>query len=186
MTKTPDYSTWMTKQQAADTLAVSTKQIERWANDKRLQCGKWKRPEGGPAIVVYHPADIERIAQDRNPGVEAFVLPAVEGIAKVRTLANAGPKPTNGAHALAVLQPSGEQLLEALAATVSGMSQTSQTHHPVRLAERIYLTIGEAVDYTGLGSAYLRRQIAVGNLDLVKGAGPHGADVLRRKDLDKL
>ena len=66
------------------------------------------------------------------------------------------------------------------------MSQTSQTHQPVRLAERIYLTIGEAVEYTGLGAGYLRRQVAVGNLDLVKGAGPHGADVLRRKDLDKL
>ncbi len=155
---------------------MSTKQIERWANDKRLQCGKWKRPEGGPAIVVYHPADIERIAQDRNSGVEPFVLPA----------AAAGPQPTNGGHALAVRQPSGEQFLQALAAAVSGMSQTSQTHQPVRLAERIYLTIGEAVDYTGLGSAYLRRQIAVGNLERVKGGGPHGADVLRRKDLDKL
>ena len=163
----------MTKQQAADTLAVSTKQIERWANDKRLQCGKWKRPEGGPVIVVYHPADIERIAQDRNPGLEPFVLPA----------AAAGPKPTNGAVAV---RPPAEQFLEALAAAVSGMSQTSQTHQAVRLAERIYLTIGEAVEYTGLGAGYLRRQVTVGNLDLVKGAGPHGADVLRRKDLDKL
>ena len=37
MADTPDYSTWATKQQAADALAVSTKQIERWANAKRLQ-----------------------------------------------------------------------------------------------------------------------------------------------------
>lgn len=175
MQKTPDYSTWITKQQAADALAVSTKQIERWTNEKRLQCAKWKRPEGGPAIVVYHPADIERIARDRNPDAEPFVLPAA-----------ADQKSTNGTHAIAVRQPSPEQFLQALAAAVSGTSQTSQTHSRVRLAERLYLTISEAAEYTGLGVGYLRRQIAERKLDPVKGAGPHRADVLRRVDLEKL
>jgi excisionase family DNA binding protein len=56
----------------------------------------------------------------------------------------------------------------------------------VRLAERLYLTIGEASEYTGLGIGYLRRQIAEQRLKLVKGAGPHRADVLRRVDLEKL
>ena len=171
-----DYSTWYVKQQAAEAIGISTKQLDRWANEKRLQRVKWKRPGGGPVLNVYHPGDVDRLAQSRHQ-MGAFVLP------------DGDPPATNGAngeHALAVRQPSGEQFLEALAAAVSGMSQTSQTHQPVRLAERIYLTIGEAVDYTGLGSAYLRRQIAVGNLERVKGGGPHGADVLRRKDLDKL
>ena len=46
----PDYSTWLTKQQAADAIGVSTKQIERWTQEKRLQVAKWKRPEGGPRL----------------------------------------------------------------------------------------------------------------------------------------
>ena len=168
-----DYSTWYLKQQAAEAIGISTKQLDRWANEKRLQRVKWRRPAGGPVLNVYHPGDVDRLAQSRHQ-VGAFVLP------------DGDPPATNGAHAVAVRQPSGEQFLEALAAAVSVMSQTSQTYQPVRLAERIYLTIGEAVEYTGLGARYLRRQVAVGNLDLVKGAGPHGADVLRRKDLDKL
>jgi hypothetical protein len=178
MPKTPDYSTWLTKQQAADALAMSTKQIERWAQDKRLQCAKWKRPGGGPAIVVYHPADIERIARDRNPDAEPFVLPA----------AAAAEKPAvNGSHAIALRQQSPAEVLQAFAAAFRDASQTSQTGvGSVRLAERLYLTIGEASEYTGLGIGYLRRQIAEQKLELVKGAGPHRADVLRRADLEKL
>jgi excisionase family DNA binding protein len=175
MSNTPDYSTWMTKQQAADSLAVSSKQIERWANDKRLQCAKWKRPEGGPTIAVYHPADVERIAHDRNPDAEPFVLSAA-----------ADRKPMNGTPAIAVRQPSAEQFLQAVAAAVSGASQTSQTHGGGRLAERLYPTIGEAAEYTGLGVGYLRRLITERKLELVKGAGPHRADVLPRADLEKL
>jgi excisionase family DNA binding protein len=55
-----------------------------------------------------------------------------------------------------------------------------------RLAERLYLTIGEAADYTGLGVSHLRRQIEAGKLKLLKGAGPRGADVLRRADLENI
>ena len=168
-----DYSTWYLKQQAAEAIGISTKQLDRWANEKRLQRVKWRRPAGGPVLNVYHPGDVDRLAQSRNQ-VGAFVLP------------DGDPPATNGAHAVAVRQPSAEQFLEALATAVSGMSRMSETCQTVRLAERVYLTIGEAVEYTGLGSVYLRRQVAVGNLDLVKGAGPHGADVLRRADLDKL
>jgi excisionase family DNA binding protein len=171
MAKTPDFSTWMTKQQAAEILAVSTKQIERWANDKRLQCGKWKRPEGGPAIVVYHPADIERIAQDRNPGVEPFVLPA----------AAASPKPTNGAHALAVRQPSGEQFIEALAAAVSSMSQTSKTP-----SARLWLTLEEAADYSGLPAAAIVHFIESKALKALNvGRRRGGQWRIRRLDLDQ-
>jgi excisionase family DNA binding protein len=176
MPKRHDYSTWLTKQQAAETIGVSTKQIERWAQDNRLQAARWKRPEGGPAIVVYHPGDVERIARERNPDAEPFVLPAA-----------ADEKPaTNGMQAIAVRQTSAEQFLQALAAAAASVSQTSETRLGVRLAERLYLTIGEAAEYTGLGVGYLRRQIAEQKLELVKGAGPHRADVLRRRDLEKL
>jgi excisionase family DNA binding protein len=168
-----DYSSWLPKQEAAAAIGCSTKQIERFAQDKQIQAARWKRPEGGPAIAVYHPGDVERLAKERNPDAEPFILPAAPAV--------------NGSHAtIAVRQSSPEEFMEALAKAIAGASQTSQTRLGVRLAERLYLTIDEAAEYTGLGLGYLRRQIAVGNLDLVKGAGRHGADVLRRADLEKL
>ena len=74
----------------------------------------------------------------------------------------------------------------ALAVLAESLSSLSAKRLEVRLTERLLLTIGEAVEYAGAGAGYLRRQIAEGKLQLIKGAGPHGADVLRRKDLDKL
>ncbi len=41
-------------------------------------------------------------------------------------------------------------------------------------------------EYTGLGVGYLHRLIDEEKLDLVKGAGPRGADVVRRTDLRKI
>jgi hypothetical protein len=73
--------------------------------------------------------------------------------------------------------------MHALAAAV-GSSQSSENR--VRLAERLYLTVRESSEFTGLGSAYLHRLIDAGKLKPLKGAGPHGADLLRRADLAKL
>jgi predicted DNA-binding transcriptional regulator YafY len=179
MKKAPaDYSTWLTKAEAAQACGVSTKQIERWTQDKRLQAARWKRPEGGPAISVYHPGDVERIARERNPEAEAFDMPAHDE----------KPAPASTT-ALAVRQPGAQQFMESLAAALANsatQSQTSKTAAGVRLAERLYLTIGEAAEFTGLGVGYLRRQIAAGKLKLLKGAGPHGADLVKRADLVKL
>jgi excisionase family DNA binding protein len=50
----------------------------------------------------------------------------------------------------------------------------------VRVSERLYLTVDEAAEYTGLGVGYLRRLVVDGKLQVVKGAGPNGANVLRR------
>lgn len=171
----PDYSTWLTKQQAADAIGVSTKTIEKFTDDGKLQQAEWKRPEGGPRIVVYHPRDVERLSKERNPDAHPFVLPAADEKPAAHT-----------SKAVAVRQPNTEQFMQALAAAVGGASQNSQKQAEVRLAERLYLTIEQAADYTGLGVGYLRRQISEGKLELMKGAGPRGADVLRRKDLETL
>ena len=52
MTK-PDYSTWLTKQQAAAAIGVTTKTIERRAGAWRLHKARWRRPDGGPTLTVY-------------------------------------------------------------------------------------------------------------------------------------
>jgi excisionase family DNA binding protein len=168
-----DYSTWLTKTQAADAIGVSTKTVEKFADDGKLQQAEWKRPGGGPRIAVYHPRDVERLRKARNPGAEPFVLPA------------AVDERPSADKAVAVRQPGAERFMQVLAATMAN-SANSQNLAGVRLAERPFLRIGEASEYTGLGVAFLRRWIAEGKLKLIKGAGQHGADVLRRADLDKL
>lgn len=62
-----DYSTWLTTQQAAKACGVHTNTIAHWAQANRLRVAKRKRPLGGPAISVYHPGDVERIAQEQEP-----------------------------------------------------------------------------------------------------------------------
>jgi hypothetical protein len=170
----PDYSAWPTKAQAADAIGVSTKTIEKLAFKRELQQALWHRPGGGPAIVVYHPGDVERLRKERNPDAAAFVMPAPADAS--------GESPTT--KAVAVRQPSAEAFMQALVAGLVGAG-TSKTPD-VRLAERLYLSLREAAEYTGLGTAHLHRLIASGKLKPLKGAGPRGADVVRRADLEKL
>jgi hypothetical protein len=43
------------------TIGISTKQLNRWVEEKRIQRAKWKRPGGGPWINVYHREDVDRL-----------------------------------------------------------------------------------------------------------------------------
>jgi hypothetical protein len=169
----PDFSTWYLKQQAAEAIGISTKQLDRWAEEKKLQRHKWKRPGGGPLINVYHPGDVDRLAQSRNQTV-AFVLP------------DDGSSPaangTETSHAVARRQPSAEQLLQVF----SAVSEMSRTQRRVSLDKQRWHTIPEAAEFLGLGVKCLRDLITEGKLALVKGKGPRGADVLDRVDLEKL
>src|SRR6185369_10734030 len=101
-----DYSTWLTKQQAADAIGVSTKLVEQLAKEKKLQSAQWKRPENGAWVSVYHPDDVARERKERNPDAPAFVLPATD---------EQPEDPDAQTNALAVRQSPGE-FLQALAA----------------------------------------------------------------------
>lgn len=163
-----DYSTWLTKQLAADAIGVSTKTIEQLAKDKKLQQAYWKRPETGATVSVYHPEDVERLRKERNPDAPPFVLPSP---------AEAKPEAST---ALAV--PSMDRFFQAIAAA-AGTSQKSQNRSEVRLAERLFLTIPEAAHFSGLPQAHLRRLMREGKLESLKtGSGWR----IRRVNLEKL
>lgn len=172
-----DYSTWLTKQQVADAIGVSTKTVEKLADQKKLQQAYWRRPETGAKIVVYHPADVDRIRKERNPDAQPFVVPPVAAAAA----AGAGQSTT----ADLARVPAGnvvERLFHALANSAESGSQNSQTHQ-VRVAERLFLKIPEASAYSGLPQAHLRTLIGEGKLTALKtGAGWR----IRRTDLEKL
>jgi D-alanyl-D-alanine dipeptidase len=71
-----DLSTWLTKQQAADAIGVSTKTIEQFAKDGKIQQAVYRPQNRGAAKAVYHPDDVARIAQERRQSPQPFVLPA--------------------------------------------------------------------------------------------------------------
>jgi excisionase family DNA binding protein len=170
MAKT-NYSTWLTKQQAADAIGVSTKTIEQLAQRKAIHQEYWKRPETGAKVSVYHPEDVERERKARNPDAEPFVLPEAGEDAR----SNA-----QGA-AVAIRQPSIEQFMQAIAGAVSA-SQNSQ-NAGVRTTERLFLTISDAADYSGLPQAHLRRLMKDGKLEGLKTGGGWR---IRRADLERL
>ena len=158
----PDYKSWLTKQQAAQVLQVAEKTIDRMAKSGELQKETLKRPRQVP-ISVFHPGDVERAKAARGP--VAFVM-SDRGVQRMSNMEAGQSKP----------------LGDRQVSTVS----TPLPETRVRLAEKVYLTISEASEYSGFGTVYLRRLAAERGLAIVKGAGPHGADVLRRADLEKL
>ena len=177
-----DRSTWFTKQEVAARLEVTTKTVERLAQEGALQQGRWRRPGGGPALVVYHPLDVARLIQKRQPGgLPAFLVPGSEmppanGNGQRSTALATVPEPSND------LLPAGNNLLRALVAgAVKVMSETSQTSERIG-GERLYLTLPEAAAWTGLTEAYLRRKCRDGSLPAVKDQ----AWKIKRTDLETL
>jgi excisionase family DNA binding protein len=164
----PDYSNWFTKQQAAEAVGVSTKTIEKLAQEKKIQQAFWKRPETGASVAVYHPDDVERERRERNPDLEPFAVPPRAKEEEQQTQALVVPNNDAG------------QLFKVLAAIAS---QSSQSAPDVRTAERLFLTIAEAARYSGLPRSYLKSLMTEGKLAAMKtGAGWR----IRRSDLEKL
>jgi excisionase family DNA binding protein len=174
----PDYSTWLTKQAAADTIGVTTKTVEAMAKAGQLQQASWRRPSGGPAIAVYHPDDVHRLATERRPGPSAFVLPP-----------NATPSNGNGhghrslvsidTHPSPATMPPGDDVLRMLfaAALRAVTSETSQKPEP------LWVDLDQAAALTGLSRRRLLKCIRDGKLEAWRDAGERR---VRRRDLEGL
>lgn len=176
----PEYATWLTKQQAAEAIGVSTKTIEQLAKDGQLQQAVYRPHNRGAAKAVYHPDDVARIAQARRTAPAPFVLPA--DVTNVST--------GNGNHAQIQrstpkdVTPTGEDVLRLVfaAALRALASETSQTSENSEKSPALFLTIQEAAAVTGLTQAYLRRQLEAGTLTGIRDRGWR----IRRKDLEAL
>lgn len=173
-----DLSTWLTKQQAADAIGVSTKTIEQFAKDGKIQQAAWRPQNRGPEKAVYQPDDVARIASERRPGVAAFVLPA--GVTP--------PVNGNGHQALAVAPPREREAslaidlspLASFAAVLQTLAEKSASSE--NLSEKWWLTIPEAAALSGLSATHLRRRCQSG----WPGAIKDGAWKIRRRDLEQL
>jgi len=176
---TPDYSTWLTKQQAADAIGVSTKTIESFAKDAKIQQAAWRPSGRGPEKAVYNPDDVARIAQERRPGLPPFVLPA----------SPAGPSNGNG-HGGAIqtlhsVTPSGEDVLRLVfAAALRALASEPATSEN---SEKLFLDVEQAAAYLYWTPRDVRRAVRAGELDARnKEKRDWRTWRIRRKDLEQL
>jgi len=164
-----DYSGWLNKAQAAEAIGVSTKTVEKLAEEKHLQMAMWKRPTGGAAIAVYHPGDVERIRKERNPDAPPFVLPSVSE-------ASESSQNTAMVHVPKV----SSEALPALALLVEAIRAATPTEPPID--KKLFLTLAEAASYAGLPKSYLHGLIVEGKLKGIKAGGWR----IRRSDLEQI
>jgi len=158
MAEAPDYSDWLTKQQAAAAIGCSTKTVEKLAADNQIQQGYRKRPETGARVSVYHRGDVDRIREERQPGAEPFVLPeASERQTTALTVQRSNPDP-----------PATASILVNALVALAGHSQNSEN---VRVAERVFLKLSEASEYAGLPKTYIRSLMQSGKIEALRTGG---------------
>lgn len=159
-----DFSTWLTKQQAADAIGVTTKSVERFVQAGQIQQARWQREGRGPLLAVYQPEDVARIASERRGGpLPAFLVPGSGPAANE----NAHP-PVNALTISPSASPFGN-FEEARRAFVAGLSdfagllktvsQTSETH-----VGNPFLTLAEAAAAKRVSERLLLRWIRTGKL----------------------
>ena len=170
-----DYSGWLSKAQAAAALEVSTKTLDRMAAQKLIEQAIWRRP-GKPAIAVFYPPDVEKLWKARNPdATPPFVVPEAQE--------DPGPPPETAA--LARSTAHGAQNTLAVLLEALGHASATPAVPAVAIRDKLFLTLAEAVSYSGLPPVYLRTLIANGTLTAVKVDG-RGSLRIKRGDLDRL
>jgi excisionase family DNA binding protein len=178
----PDYSTWLTKQQAAEAIGVTTKSIERFVQEGKIQQARWRRPTGGPELAVYHPDDVARIAQARQPGpLPPFLVP---GGAPASTNGNGH----GGLTPITPITPSPfSNVEEARRAFVVGLSEFAgllKTVSQTSETSTLWVTVPEAAAILGFPQADVRRLIHDGELNCRRTG--RGGIRIRRTDLGAL
>jgi excisionase family DNA binding protein len=174
-----DYASWLTKQQAADAIGVTTKTVERFVQAGQIQQARWQREGRGPLLAVYQPDDVARIAQARRRGpLPPFLVPVPTKEVSANGnghRAQALARTTDVSPQPPALEPGADLFRVLVAAAARVMSETSQT-------STLFLTIPEASALTGLTQAFLRRMITAGTLTAIRDRGWR----IRRKDLEAL
>ena len=144
---------WFTKSQAAAFLQVSEKTIERLARKGEIRRETRKRPGVRPS-PVYSPEDLDRVKNAQTPQV-AVLPPQAEAVG------------------VPALVPRVD-LPSFLKSLLSGAD--------VPLRDKLFLTVKEAVRFSGLPESTIRRLLRSGKLPGIKTGGWR----IRRADLEEL
>jgi excisionase family DNA binding protein len=173
-----DYATWLTKQQAADAIGVTTKTVEQLAKDRKLEQAFWRRPTGGPQLAVYNPDDVSRIALERRQTPAPFVLPAVQPM----TGNGNGRRYTNAASQALAVPAAADSADDLVRQFLHGLLRAATTPQASQNSEKLFLTVDEAATVSGLSRGYIRRLIREQKLPAVRCRGWR----IRRRDLEEL
>jgi excisionase family DNA binding protein len=180
MTET-DLSDWLAIADAAKVLGCSTRTIERLGRARKLE--QRLRPQAGsPAVAVYNPDDVARLAQERRPAPAPFVLPAgpTNGDG-MRTHASTSTHMQTRASA-SLSASDDDPIRQLFAAALRAVLSPPSPPMSVTVAETLFLTLKDAAALTGLSQAFLRRMITAGTLTAIRDRGWR----IRRKDLEAL
>lgn len=170
-----DYSQWLKDETAAGIIGCSTKTLRKFADQKKIETGKYQNPDTGAWQTRYNPEDAQKLRRERNPNSAPFVLPPDNDVpGKKMALQRAEP---------ADIEILTRALLKSIAAPKNGKNGILS---PSELKHKLYLNAEEAVAYTGLSIAEIRRGINGKGPHPNSRRGPVQSEVFRRRDLEAL
>lgn len=168
MTPAPD---WLTKAETAKLLGVSLSTVERMIQSKQIEAGYRPMPHRR-AAAVCNPTDVNRLLGERQRAT-GFRMGGKMG-------GNLGGReeiaPDLPAAALVKMPDAFEALMRYM------VLQEHNNTRKISPSQKAYLTLDEAVEYSGLPKAELLRMIGSGLVDARK----CGRWYIRRKSLDAL
>ena len=188
MTPQPDYHDWPTKAECAKLLGCSAATLERMAKAGKLEVRYREVPKRRPE-AVYNPTEIDRLIGERNP---PFVAPAERDMNAIIAALDPNWKACAkllGCSAATLERMAKDGKLEVRYREVprrwpeavynpTEIDRMIGERNPpfvaaastprVPLSSKLYLTIDEAVEYSGLPASYLYRMIRGGGVLHVK------------------
>lgn len=153
-----DVNEWPTRQEAAVQLEVSERSIERLLKQRRLK--KRTRRGNGLAVVVIDPKSIADCRQFTGDLAKEEIPNPRASVALARIVE----------HSLAPVRSGGSP--SGLEAAFLAFLQSKTSSSLVPVERRIFLTLAESAELSGLPAVFLRRLIASGKLKALRtGAG---------------
>jgi hypothetical protein len=146
--------------------------------------------ERGQLAVAYVPGPKGEQADFAEAELTRFATERKTVTHRARVTGDNGTADTSGTAQPTQALVRREAQPDAVALLLAAIQRGSERNHvqpsaTVSLADKLRLTIPEAVAYTGLGRAELERAIKAGKLK-PEHRGPHGARVILRTELEKL
>jgi excisionase family DNA binding protein len=190
----PDYTFWLPKKEVAKLLDVSTKSVEKFHALGKLHAVNWRRPSGGPKIMVYDPVTVEALRTARTYQPPAAGVVVTSAPASCENPANPPKNSENREENLLDSESDGRRILQFFRSIIDapagqkllGTSETPEKPKndkpEVPICERVYLTVREAAVYLGWPERQVRALISTGELPARK----VGHTRVRRRDLDAL
>jgi excisionase family DNA binding protein len=147
MTK-PDLSSWYTTEEVMSKLRMSQRSVYRLRTEKRIGWAR-RREKGKQPEPVYNPADVDAIQATLAPAPALLEAPAAANGAVATT------RP-----AKAGVQDGFSQFMEFVQRGMAAQAAVA--------APRLFLTIEEASEYSGLSQLCLRRLCKEGAIPSIK------------------